>query len=1798
MKRLYRSISAVVSAALLWTSLSFAVVPAPEVKAAPNDILFEDNFNDGNFNGWTTFAGSSWNAASGALVYSDPGTEAIIGFEDKKMTDYSFESRVKVEGGGYPGVLARMQDRSNFYMFRYDPGKKGMDLTVRQNNSDRLLQSASYNPTPGSWVTLKIVVKGNIIQGYVDGHKLIEAYDDTFDSGGIGFRNRWSALSVDDIVVREERRVHSDAETGSIAPWVQVTGSWSVVDNVYQTVSEAVYNQAFQQLSMNGPGLLATGDPAWESYYVKADVTPTSPEAVFGVAGRVAGPETYYLFRWTPEENGTLELVRSIEGDEHVLSSASYAMVPGTTYNMRLNVIGSALTGFVNGEQLIRAADSSIPSGAAGLWSNSFAYLDNAASAEMKDPAEAKTVVHWKFDPSYAKSGSLESGDLVLADLTNQGNDLKLVTVGNAALPEVNEVLKWSEDDYHGHADARSLLFNNKKTGPVQRYFETVSSAPMNDEQFPHGYTMEFIYKLPAEFSRNSHSWMKIFNRQGTGALAGKTQGEYDLLGQLAVSNLKELQWTYYTTELASNPTSWSFSLDSVQDWYHIALVNDGKKTQIYVNGVTDFRNAPQEIKNFAGIVGKGWDIGAASLGNGIGAENFLAGNLEEIRIIDRALPMERWLIPNALDRTPEYGNNEDLPLLQKEDNYNILFVPDIQKPIRYMPEIVEEQTRWIADHAEENNVVFTAFMGDIVDQWNVESEWFAANKAITFLDYVKAPYMTIAGNHDYEYWWGGNDKPYLTYFGKNRYSDKPYYTNESPSGYSSYSLFKAGSYEYMIIGSDWRDDHYNSDRDWIQQVLREHKTTPTILISHEILEFQGEQSTEVKHSGRGARNWNDFVRSNDQIFMTVSGHHHGAGYMVSKNDYGNEVLEVLADYQSQYHGGNGWMRFAEFDEANNSIQFHTFSPWVESMPEEERTYFDMKNLIGEKDRFSYDINFAERFAFAKPLYYVDSGSDDPSRLPPGEKYGTSNSVVDQPFGPDPATGKQWGYRTDGTATVQGGPDPWSSVLTDNGGIGKGITYDFEAPNGVYDVAIGFRSPVDTAGRTQDVAINGETRLTAYNPPYNTNEEKWFEAEVKDGRLSVSVLRTGTTDPSVSWIRIMPKRIPIEQIKLSPEAITLEIGQSYDFTVTVLPQEATESALSWTVSDDTVLDVSQGTVVAKKAGTAVVTVSGPGGSVQASATVTVVPPPVEKQALGGRIAQAKTLDASLYTSDSWSALLERLQTAESVYANGEATQLQIDEAERTLKEGIDRLVPLTETVPVWPKGSLLLKTNVKSNEVELTWYVAQNADRYNVWFGTDAPSELATAEMQSVTESVYSATIKGLAADTTYTFKVEAGNRYGQWTSDGPSLRIQTLKSEAPDNGGGGNDGGGDSGGDDGDDNSGGGDSDDEDNSGGGSGGNSSGGGSTPAASTQPSVSTTQLSQANNGVVVIEMGDAAEITLPADAAETLGENQLLVKKGTATLTFPSDVLRQLRTNIGDQADEGLIVVQIEPITLSGAAASSAANTVDYTVVGGAYDFDLFWRNGDEEVRLAEFQEPVELSVDYDDAGVEEALVGLYFFNESINKWEYVESKADPRTNTVTAKLSHFSTYAVMEWVQTFDDVRNEHWAARTIRLLGAKHLIQGSADRQFEPDRPVTRAEFIALLTRALRLSDTSASNPFSDVDSGAWYANSVVTAHRHGLIDGTGDSRFEPDRVVTREEMAALLVRAYKKQAGPQGDASDLTLTFKDREEISPWAMTAVGQALANGLMAGRTENSFQPGASVTRAEMAQAIYNIVIER
>ncbi len=223
-------------------------------------------------------------------------------------------------------------------------------------------------------------------------------------------------------------------------------------------------------------------------------------------------------------------------------------------------------------------------------------------------------------------------------------------------------------------------------------------------------------------------------------------------------------------------------------------------------------------------------------------------------------------------------------------------------------------------------------------------------------------------------------------------------------------------------------------------------------------------------------------------------------------------------------------------------------------------------------------------------------------------------------------------------------------------------------------------------------------------------------------------------------------------------------------------------------------------------------------------------------------------------------------------------------------------------------------------------------------------------------------------------------------------------------------------------------------------------------------------------------------------------------------------------------------------------------------------------------------------------GVNEANLGAYWYNETSKAWEYVGGTVDAAKDTVTFVADHFSKYTVMAFTSRFTDITS-HWAKADIEVMAAKGIVGGMTATTFAPEALVTRAQFATYLVRALGLSmDPTKPLPFTDVPAGHLHYKDIAAAYQAGIVAGTSATTFGPETNITREQIAAMIVRALAK-AGKQDDfdstkTAELLAKFSDASQIESYFRAETAKAGYLGIVAGRTATTFAPKANATRAE------------
>ena len=174
----------------------------------------------------------------------------------------------------------------------------------------------------------------------------------------------------------------------------------------------------------------------------------------------------------------------------------------------------------------------------------------------------------------------------------------------------------------------------------------------------------------------------------------------------------------------------------------------------------------------------------------------------------------------------------------------------------------------------------------------------------------------------------------------------------------------------------------------------------------------------------------------------------------------------------------------------------------------------------------------------------------------------------------------------------------------------------------------------------------------------------------------------------------------------------------------------------------------------------------------------------------------------------------------------------------------------------------------------------------------------------------------------------------------------------------------------------------------------------------------------------------------------------------------------------------------------------------------------------------------------------------------------------------------------------FVDVPGDAWYAGGVRYVYAHGLMNGTGNWRFSPNRTTTRAMVATILYRIEGSPRVYGSSQFTDVKAGSWYEDAVIWATQNGIVEGYSKKEFGADNAVTREQLAAMLYRYadYCRCDLSAGRYVDLS-KFSDLHEISDYAIPALRWAVGEGILEGRTGKRLAPADTASRAEISMML-------
>lgn len=188
----------------------------------------------------------------------------------------------------------------------------------------------------------------------------------------------------------------------------------------------------------------------------------------------------------------------------------------------------------------------------------------------------------------------------------------------------------------------------------------------------------------------------------------------------------------------------------------------------------------------------------------------------------------------------------------------------------------------------------------------------------------------------------------------------------------------------------------------------------------------------------------------------------------------------------------------------------------------------------------------------------------------------------------------------------------------------------------------------------------------------------------------------------------------------------------------------------------------------------------------------------------------------------------------------------------------------------------------------------------------------------------------------------------------------------------------------------------------------------------------------------------------------------------------------------------------------------------------------------------------------------------------------------------------FGIFASAANVDDFKDVPADAWYRDYLAYATENGMINGTSTTTFSPNDTMTRGMFIAILGRAFS-DGTEIGTKFKDVPENKYYYHYVYWGVNHGVTFGTSDTTFEPNKKITRQQMATMVGRAINNLDLKLERRNVADYNYSDGNKIADYAKAGVQTCWEYGLMIGDTNGAFRPQSNVTRAEGTTVLVRLV---
>ncbi|HPE95861.1 MAG TPA: metallophosphoesterase, partial [Bacillota bacterium] len=280
----------------------------------------------------------------------------------------------------------------------------------------------------------------------------------------------------------------------------------------------------------------------------------------------------------------------------------------------------------------------------------------------------------------------------------------------------------------------------------------------------------------------------------------------------------------------------------------------------------------------------------------------------------------------SSIDEISDENSTADESDALLPERFTAVWITDTQYYSKYYPATQTAMVDWICEWALDGNAQLAFHTGDIVHNYDAVEQWEAAKAEYSKLN-GKIKYILLAGNHDV----GFSAVDYSQYFKYIGDGEKVVPEGEGgifDNGKAQYILFSSQTHDYIFLGFCWNTS--TAMLEWANALLEQYSDRTAIFMTHSYLEIDSTLTSN------GERLFNELISTSPNIRLVLCGHNHGAAQVASEIDDNGDgitdrtVYQILADYQAEQKGGQGYLRLLTFDEIEKKLLIRTYSPLLD----------------------------------------------------------------------------------------------------------------------------------------------------------------------------------------------------------------------------------------------------------------------------------------------------------------------------------------------------------------------------------------------------------------------------------------------------------------------------------------------------------------------------------------------------------------------------------------------------------------------------------------------------------------------------------------------------------------------------------------------------------------------------------------------------------------------------------------------------------------------------------------------------